>query len=130
VFAVLTDMTVTGRWYPAQVEEWWTRPPLHGVGSIGRARVTAMERATENDAVVTEYEPPHRAAMKGLSSTAQFAVTLDFVSVAGGTLVVVESTFHFRGWMRLVGPVFVRNYERGWERGLANVKRMIEADEL
>ena len=23
VFAVLTDVTLTGRWYPADVEEWW-----------------------------------------------------------------------------------------------------------
>ena len=106
VFAVLTDVTLTGRWYPAKVEEWWTTPPPHGIGSIRRARVTAMGRATENDAVVTAFEPPRRAAMKGLSSTAPFEVTLDFRPIAGGTHVVVHSTLHFRGLMRLVGPAF------------------------
>lgn len=130
VFAVLTDVTLTGRWYPAKVEEWWTTPPPHGIGSIRRARVTAMGRATENDAVVTEYEPPRRAAMKGLSSMAPFEVTLDFQPIAGGTHVVVDSTFHFRGFMRLIGPAFAGSYERGWDRGLANLKRMMEAGEL
>lgn len=32
--------------------------------------------------------------------------------------------------MKLIAPVFVRAYERGWARGLANLKRMMEAGEL
>ena len=32
VFAVLTNVKLTGRWYPAQVEEWWTSAPPHGRG--------------------------------------------------------------------------------------------------
>jgi uncharacterized protein YndB with AHSA1/START domain len=130
VFAVLTDVTLTGRWYPAKVEEWWTTPAPHGVGSIRRARVIVMGRATENDAVVTEYDPPGRAAIKGLSRAAPFEIALDFEAVAGGTRVAVESAFHFRGWMRLVGPAFARSYEGGWKRGLAELKRMMEAGEL
>jgi uncharacterized protein YndB with AHSA1/START domain len=61
VFAVLTDVTLTGRWHPARVDEWWTTQPPHGVGPVRRARVTVLGRAMENDAVVTEYEPPRRA---------------------------------------------------------------------
>jgi uncharacterized protein YndB with AHSA1/START domain len=57
VFAVLTDATLTGRWYPAEVEERWTSPPPHGVGSTRRARVRVLGRAVENDAVVTAHEP-------------------------------------------------------------------------
>jgi uncharacterized protein YndB with AHSA1/START domain len=130
VFAVLTDVTLTGRWYPAQVEEWWTTPPPHGVGSVRRARVTMMGRATENDAVVTEHDPPRRAAMKGISSIAPFEVTLVFEPIEGGTRVDVVSTFHLSGVMRWVGPLFIGPYERGWDRGLANLKRMMEAGEL
>jgi uncharacterized protein YndB with AHSA1/START domain len=130
VFAVLTDVTLTGRWYPAKVEEWWTTPPPHGVGSVRRARVKLMGRATENDAVVTEHDPPHRAGMKGPSSTAPFDVTLSFEPIEGGTRVTVDSTFHLRGLMRLVGPLFIGSYERGWDRGLANLKEMMEAGEL
>jgi uncharacterized protein YndB with AHSA1/START domain len=130
VFAVLTDVTLTGRWYPAEVEEWWRTPPPHGVGSVRRARVKLMGRATENDAVVTEHDPPRRAAMKGLSLSAPFEVTLAFEPVEGGTRVDVDSTFHLRGLMRVVGPLFIGRYERGWDRGLANLKRMMEAGDL
>jgi hypothetical protein len=32
--------------------------------------------------------------------------------------------------MRLFGPMFIRRYERGWDRGLSNTKRMMESGEL
>ena len=123
-------MTLTGRWYPADVQEWWTTPPPHGIGSVRRARVKLMGRASENDAVVTEYEPPHLAATKGLSPSAPFDVRLAFESSDGGTQVNVDSTFHLRGVMRLMGPLFIGTYERGWDSGLANLKRMMESGEL
>jgi uncharacterized protein YndB with AHSA1/START domain len=129
VFAVLTNVELTGRWYPMDVEEWWITPPPHGVGSVRRARVKVLGRATENDAVVTAYDPPRFAAMKG-SAGAPFEATLAFEPVDGGTRVEVETTFHLSGAMRLVGPLFIRSYERGWDRGLANVKRMMESGEL
>jgi hypothetical protein len=131
VFAVLTDVTLTGRWYTAaKVEEWWVTPPPHGVGSIRRARVMMMGRAQENDAVVTEYDPPRRAALTGLSKMAPFDATLAFEAVDGATRVEVETVFHLTGAMRLIGPMFVKRYDRSWESGLANAKRMMEAGEL
>ncbi|HEY8177557.1 MAG TPA: SRPBCC family protein [Candidatus Limnocylindria bacterium] len=130
VFAVLTDVTKTGRWYPARVEEWWVTPPPHGVGSVRRARVMVLGRASENDAVVTEYDPPRRAAMKGESASAPFTATLDFTPVPGGTRAEVETIFELRGLMRVVGPLFIGPYERGWDKGLQNLKRMMEAGAL
>jgi uncharacterized protein YndB with AHSA1/START domain len=130
VFAVLTNVELTGRWYPAEVEEWWTTPPPHGVGSVRRARVRVLGRATENDAIVTEHDPPRRAAMKGLSAMAPFEATLTFEPTDAGTRVEVASAFHLRGPMRLIGPLFLGSYERGWERGLATLKRMMESGEL
>lgn len=130
VFAVLTNVELTGRWYPARVEEWWTSPPPHGVGSTRRARVRVLGRAIENDAVVTAHDPPRLAAMKGTSRSAPFEVTLSFAPDGDGTRVDVESTFHLTGMMKVVAPIFVRNYERSWARGMANLKRMMEAGEL
>ena len=130
VFAVLTDVTKTGRWYPAKVEEWWVTPPPHGIGSVRRARVMVLGRASENDAVVTEYDPPRRAAMQGKSANAPFTATLDFTSVPNATRVAVETIFELRGLMRVIGPLFIGPYERGWDKGLLNLKRMMEAGEL
>jgi hypothetical protein len=32
--------------------------------------------------------------------------------------------------MRLIGPLFIGRYERGWDKGLQNLKRMMETGEL
>ena len=131
VFDVLTDVTKTGRWYTAaEVVEWWVTPPPHGVGSVRRARVKVMGRATENDAVVTAYDPPRLAALRGLSKSTPFDATLMFAPAGSGTHVQVETVFHLRGLMRLIGPAFIGRYDRGWEAGLQNAKRMMEAGEL
>ncbi len=51
VFAVLTDVTKTGRRVPTRVEERWTSPPPHAVGSTRRATTWMLGRRVENDAV-------------------------------------------------------------------------------
>jgi uncharacterized protein YndB with AHSA1/START domain len=131
VFAVLTDVEKTGTWFPGDVEEHWTSPPPHGVGSTRRAIVRVAGRRTENDAVVTEYDPPNRAAMTGTTPNAPFRATLSFIRVAeDATQVTVATEFIFRGAARLVGPLFAAWYQRLWARGLRTLKDLMEAGEL
>jgi len=40
VFAVLTNVENTEKWFPTKVREWWTSEPPHGVGSTRHAVVT------------------------------------------------------------------------------------------
>jgi uncharacterized protein YndB with AHSA1/START domain len=130
VFAVLTDVEKTGTWFPGNVKETWTSPPPHGVGSTRHAVVTTMGRRTENDAVVTEYEPPHRAVLQGTSPNAPFVVRLTFTPNGDGTRVDVVSELGLTGPMRILGPLIAFVYGQGWARGLANLKRMMESGTL
>lgn len=130
VFAVLTDVEQTGRWFPVDVEEHWTSPPPHGVGSTRHAIVTMFGRRSENDAVTTEYDPPFRAAMRGTSSNAPFAATLAFADDGSRTRVTVTTEFLLRGPSRIAGPVITFLYGRMWGKGLRELKRMMEAGEL
>jgi len=130
VFAVLTNVENTGKWFPADVKEWWTSPPPHGVGSTRRARVKVGFMTTENDAVTTVYEPPHRAGMKGTSKNAPFEAMLEFESVEGGTRVQVAIDMFLRGPAKLFGGMFARWYGKSWDQGMLNLKRMMESGEL
>ena len=130
VFAVLTDVENTGTWFPGNVEEHWTSPPPHGVGSTRHAVVTVLGRRTENDAVVTEYEPPRRAVIKATSANAPFIGTLTFASDGDGTRVDVTTELIFSGARRMVGPIFAVMYGRAWDSGLASLKQMMESGEL
>lgn len=129
VFAVLTNVEKTGRWFPGNVQEWWTSPAPHGVGSTRRARVKMGPITTENDAVATVYEPPNRAVMRG-TRNAPFEADLCFAAVEGGTRVDATIEMFIRGPAKLFGPMFVRWYDRNWNQGMVNLKRMMEAGEL
>jgi uncharacterized protein YndB with AHSA1/START domain len=130
VFAVLTDVEKTGLWFPSDVEEHWTSPPPRGIGSTRRAIVRMGGRRTENDAIVTAYDPPNLAAMKGTSPNAPFEATLSFRRAGAGTDVTVTTEFLLRGAMRLVGPFLAFWYGRAWARGLRTLKTMMEAGDL
>jgi len=130
VFVVLTDVERTGTWFPGDVEEHWTSPPPHGVGSTRHAVVRMFGRRSENDAVATEYDPPRRAAMRGTSPNAPFHVTLDFRPEGDATHVAVTSEITLRGVARVAGPLISAIYGRGWARGLANLKQKMESGEL
>jgi uncharacterized protein YndB with AHSA1/START domain len=130
VFGVLTNVENTGKWFPGKVEEHWTSPPPHGVGSTRHAVATVLGRRSENDAVATEFQPPHRAAMAGTSPNAPFLVVLTFASVGDGTRVEVTSEFRLRGAMRILGPIVAVVYGRAWARGLARLKELMESGQL
>ncbi len=130
VFAVLTDVENTERWFPAKVREWWTSEPPHGVGSTRHAVVPMGWFRSENDAIATVYEPPNRAVMKGTSSNAPFEATLTFEPAEGGTRVEATIELFLRGPAKLFGGMFARWYGRSWERGLVNLKTMMESGEL
>jgi uncharacterized protein YndB with AHSA1/START domain len=130
VFAVLTDVEKAGVWFPGDVEEHWTSPPPHGVGSTRHAIVRMGGKRTENDAVVTEYDPPHRAAMAGTSPNAPFVATLVFRRDGEATAVEVTTELLLRGPTRIAGPFFAAWYGRAWARGLKTLKRLMESGEL
>jgi uncharacterized protein YndB with AHSA1/START domain len=130
VFAVLTDVEKSGIWFPGDGEEHWTSRPPHGVGSTRHAVVRMRGRTTENDAVVTEYDPPHRAAMAGTSPNAPFVGTFVFTPDGEATLVEVTIELSLRGAARIAEPLFTAWYRRAWIRALQTLKGMMESNEL
>jgi hypothetical protein len=84
VFATLTNVENTAIWFPAKVKESWTSVPPHGLGSTRHAEITIGWFRSQNDAVVTEYEPPRHAVMKGTSKSAPFEATLNFERAMAG----------------------------------------------
>jgi uncharacterized protein YndB with AHSA1/START domain len=130
VFAVLTNVENTEKWFPAKVRESWTSKPPHGVGSTRHAVVTIGWFRTENDAVATVYDPPHRAVMRGTSSQAPFEATMTFEPVAGGTRLEATTELFLQGPAKLLAGPFGRWYGRNWDRGLETLKAMMESGEL
>jgi Polyketide cyclase / dehydrase and lipid transport len=85
---------------------------------------------SENDAVVTVYEPPIRAVMRGTSKNAPFEADLRFAAVDSGTRVDTRIDFSMTGAARLFEGMFIRWYGKSWDQGMGNLKRKMEAGEL
>jgi uncharacterized protein YndB with AHSA1/START domain len=130
VFAVLTDVEQSGTWFPGNVEEHWTSAPPYGVGSTRHAVVRTLGWRTENEAVVTIYEPPHRAVMEGTSPNAPFKGTLVFTPDGDGTRVDVTTELRLHGWTRAFEPAFAALYGLAWARGLRRLKALMESGDL
>jgi uncharacterized protein YndB with AHSA1/START domain len=112
VFAVLTDPGQTAKWFPVRVEERWTSPPPHGVGSTRHAVVHAFGRRVENDATITEYQRPCRGACEVESSGVKLNVALDFTPLDGGTRVLVSFGARAGRFMRIAVAPFMGWYVR------------------
>jgi carbon monoxide dehydrogenase subunit G len=130
VFAVVTDVTNTGKWFPGDVVETWTTPPPHGVGSVRRAVFPAMGRRMENDATVTEFDPPHRGVLVGAQQGISWTGTVECTAVDDGTRLVFTFEAKASGAMRLLLGPFMNLYGNSWTTGLVNLKRMMESGEL
>jgi uncharacterized protein YndB with AHSA1/START domain len=126
VFDFLTDAENTGTWFPARVREAWTSPPPRGVGSTRRAWVRMLGRESVNDGVVTEYDPPARAAIRIDAAGIALTMTLSFEPIGGATRASVAFDAVGRGVARLAVPPFLAWYRRSWQRGLVTAKQLME----
>ena len=130
VFAVLTDVERTAAWFPGDVQEHWTSPPPHGVGSTRHAVVRMWGRTVENDATVIAYDPPFRAVIAGTTPNAPFVATLVFTDEGGATGVEVTTELTLAGAARIAEPLVAAWYGRMWARGLETLKRLMESRSL
>jgi uncharacterized protein YndB with AHSA1/START domain len=132
VFAVLTDAPTTVKWASATEAAWWVTPPPHRVGSVRRATGVIMGRAYENEAMVTEHDPPSREVLSGNQSGVKFQVVIECTPDASseGTRVTVTSDLALTGGLRFLGGVIAGQYRQMWDVDMATFKRMMEAGEL
>lgn len=132
VFAVLADADAAATWASATTKSWWVTPPPHGVGSIRRATGVIMGQPFENEATVTEHDPPRREVLTGDQSGVTFQVVIECAPEASseGTRVTVTSDLALTGGLRFLGGMIGGQYSQMWDADLANFKRMMEAGEL
>lgn len=130
VFEVLADVTRTPEWHPAAVEEWWTseRPP--GVGSTRRAVSRSMGVTSENEAVVTAYEPGRALGLRSTESPMPFEIDLSFSEVEHGTEVVWVVSMAGAGWRRPVARLALAAFMRQLDTGLARLRSLMESGRL
>ena len=132
VFAGLTDAPTTVKGASATEKAWWATPPPHGVGSVRRATGVIMGQPYENEATVTEHDPPNREVLTGSQSGVKFQVVIACAPDAssGGTRVTVTSDLALTGGLRFLGGATGGQHRQMWDADMATLKRMMESGEL
>lgn len=130
VFAVLSDVEKTAMWYPSPVSEHWTSEPPVGVGSTRKSVGKAFGVRTENEAVVTVFEPNEALGLRSTSGPVPFEISILFSADNGATHLRWINQLNPTGLSRLVVALTSRLHERQTERGLGNLKRLMESSQL
>lgn len=130
LFEILTNADYTERWFPGNVREWWTTPPPTRIGSTRHAEARLLRVREENEGEVVAYKPPSGATLRVRASNMRYDVTVSLASQGGITRVTVDSELVLTGVRRFAAPIVVSVYRTSWRRGLANLKRLVEAGEL
>jgi uncharacterized protein YndB with AHSA1/START domain len=105
VYAFLSDFTTTNEWDPGTVET----KRISGTGEVGTEYHNTskfMGRETELVYTTKQLEPSSRIVLEGNNKTVQATDTMTLTETpGGGTRVVYNAKFDFRGLVGKVTPV-------------------------
>jgi carbon monoxide dehydrogenase subunit G len=130
VFAVLSDVENTSKWYSKPVIETWTSTGPVGVGSTRRSEARALGLRVVNDAEVTIFDRDRALGLKSLSGAVPFETEIRLIPTEGGTSVNWVTDLRPHGIYRLVVPLTVGAHTRATRQGLLNLKELMESGVL
>jgi uncharacterized protein YndB with AHSA1/START domain len=125
LFSFLVDPANNPRWQSPIVEaRCLTEGPI-GVGSKVVETAQFLGLRFELTYQVTEYQPPHRAAIEiGAPFTGRGSYTLE--PTAAATLLTTELEIDAHGFFRLAESVFARMAKREFEASLGRLRHLLE----
>ncbi len=127
VFAVLSDIEKTAIWHPATVEEYWTTEGEPGVGSKRVAVAKSFGIRSENETVITIYEPNRALGLKSTDSPVPFEISIGFEPITDGTTVEWLVEMEPTGFYRWFGSIALNTFIRQLASGLDKLKVLMES---
>jgi uncharacterized protein YndB with AHSA1/START domain len=130
VFRFVTIPEQGPRWQESAVSTRVTTPGPVALGSRMEHEGRWLWMRIPTTAVVTVYEPQRRYGYDITSplAPAPSAMRYTIEPVAGGTRLTLSNEASLRRWMKLVEPLLERNVQGMFERDVARLKAVIEAD--
>ena len=116
-------------WNTGMQESEITSEGKMDVGTTVRSVSRAMGRPVELTWEVTEYEVNHKKALISTSGPIPFEAFTVFESIEGGTKLTFALQAKSGGILKLIDPVFIRMMKGQTKNSLANLKRLLEAQE-
>lgn len=130
VFAVLTDVSKNTAWSKTSLWGRLTSPPPVRLGTTAREVSRFMGRTMAVDSTIVAFVPDRTFSF--VTSTGPFPFRGSFTTdpADGGTLLTSEFVAEPTGLLRAADGLFGSLIRRKFEGDLANLKRLMEANEL
>jgi uncharacterized protein YndB with AHSA1/START domain len=129
VFDFLADGRNEPHYNPHMLRAEQTSTGPVGPGTQFRTEVTTRGRSMEMIYEITAYERPRRLAGHTLKGPIAVQSTETFASVPGGTHFRWVMELEARGIFKLMSPLVARMMGRNLDTLLANIKRLLEAQQ-
>lgn len=130
VFAVLSNVENTSKWYPKPVTEQWTSAGPVGVGSTRRSEARAYGLRIQNNAEVTVFDRDEALGLKSISGAVPFDIHIRLTPTEDGTSIHWITDLRPHGIYKAIVPLTIRAHTSTTHRGLLNLKDMMESGEL
>jgi carbon monoxide dehydrogenase subunit G len=130
VFAILSDVENTSKWYSKPVTETWTSTGPVGVGSTRRSEARAFGVRVVNDAEVTIFDRDQALGLRSLSGAVPFEIEIRLTPTNGGTSVNWATELRPDGIYRAIIPLTMGAHMRATRQGLLNLKELMESGVL
>jgi len=129
VFDFLADGRNEPQYNPHMLRAEQTSTGHIGRGTQFRTEVTTRGRSMEMVYEITAYERPQRLAGRTIKGPIDVQSTETFDSVPGGTHFRWVMELESRGIFKLMSPLVARMMGRNLDTLLANIKRLLEAQQ-
>jgi hypothetical protein len=126
VFGFVANFENEPRWMPGILESRQTSVGPIGVGTTFREVVQNLGPRMENTFAVTQYVPPRTFAIESTSGPVPFQVTYSFEPIIEGTRFTGIGAMKPQGFFKLIAPLFAAIVGRQIQRGLINLKHLLE----
>lgn len=122
------DTTSNGtQWQPATIDQRYTSPEPHGLGSVGLNARQVMGRRVETTWEITEYTPERSFTTKSTSGPISYMLSYAFEAVDRGTHLSLHFQGDPNGLFKVAEPLLASTVKKEFVEDHARLKALLES---
>jgi len=125
VHRFVSDFSNLPRWDPTVISVERTSPGATRLGSTYRVVLRFLGARSEMDYRVEEYDPPHRAVLRGVASLAEATDTVVVEPHGTGSRVRWTAEIRFRWPVSLFEPIIRLLFQTSVDAGMRNLRQAL-----
>jgi len=115
------------QWEPATIDQHYTSPKPHGVGSTGMNARQVMGRRVETTWEITEYTPERSFTLKSTSGPISYVLSYALEAVDRGTHLSLHFQGDPKGLFKVAEPLLASTVKKEFVEDHARLKVLLES---